>query len=309
MTKWQPMPIRKPGQSWSGMNTRGGKTDDGQGQLTQNSVNCTINVTDTLSKRLGFVRGLNERFGTVVCGLHAYVDNCGIEWLLVASDEEIAIRQPFTIPVFTTDDSYPNDDFADTEGLSAVDWRNTSIYTATGGSLQRGVGDSLQPFDAASFLRWFKAAASLSYELTIQYEFDTNFTTEQIVSVVIKGTGDLTVGRRLQADLVFSTLGTYVVRLYKADAAGTLTEIGAIDVEGSFTNASGFLTISYTRSFVGPTATFTPNVSVVPNGGALQTLTGDLPELNELEDVELGGVSAIGCGALCSILQVTSGGV
>lgn len=307
MTRWTPIPTRPVGQPWQGMDTTGGKLDDGTGKQTQNSVNVTINEVDRLEKRKGFVRGLAERFGTVVCGLHTYTDNCGQEWLLVASDEGISIRQPFNVPVFEDDDSYPSDSFDLVVGLDTNNWRNTDLYTASGGSMQRGVGDSTAPFDAASYLRWFKAAGALAYQVTIQYEFDPNYSTEQVASISIKGTGDLTSGRRLQLDVVYASTGTYVARLYKTQADGSLVLIGTIDVAGSLTSPSGFLTLSYVRSFAGAVSTFTPTAEVTPTGGGPQTV-GDVG-LTELEDRELGQISAIGCSQLVSILQVTGGPV
>lgn len=303
MTKWTPVPIRQPGAAWQGMDTKGGKLDDGSGKQTKNSINVTINKADELTKRKGFVRGLAERFGTVVCGLHTYVDNCGNEWLLVASEEGISIRQPFVVPVFENDDSYPIDGFDDETGLSEANWRNTEIYIGTGGALQRGVGNSVAPFDASSYLRWFKDANSLSYEVAIQYEFTASQATDQLASIAIKGLGDLSSGRRLQLDLSYNPAGTYVATLYKAVATGELALLGTIDVEGSLTSPTGFLTLSYARALVGGVMTYTPSASITPSGGGPQAVQG--ASLDELEDRELGQVSAIGCSQWCSILQVT----
>lgn len=286
------------------MDTTGGKLDDGTGKQTEFSVNVTINEVDRLEKRKGFIRGLAERFGTVVCGLHTYVDNCGNEWLLVASDEEIAIRQPYDVPVFTDDDSYPSDSFDLVSGLSTDDWRNTSLYIATGGSLQRSIGDSSSPFDAASYLRWFKAAGALGYQVTLQVDFDPNYTTEQVASISIKGIGDLTSGRRLQLDLVYAAPATYIARLFKSTVAGELVLLGTIDVAGSLTSPSAFLTLAYERGFSGPVATYTARATVTPSGGGPQEVAATL---SELEDLELGQISAIGCSQLASILQVTGG--
>lgn len=307
MTKWTPIPTRPAGQPWQGMDTTGGRLDDGTGKQTQNSVNVTINRADVLAKRKGFVRGLAERFGTVVCGLHTYVDNCGQEWLLVASDEGIAIRQPFNVPVFENDDSYPLDDFSDVAGISTDNWRNSSIYFGTGGALLRGVGNSSSPFDAPSYLRWFKAASALSYQVTIQYEFDASAGGVQVASVSIKGSGDLATGRRLQADVSLSG-SAYVAHLYKTTPDGGLVLLGMIDVAGSLVSPSGFLTLGYRRLFPpGGTATFIPFIEVTPSGGALQELATNT--LTELEDSELGGLSAIGCSQSVSILQVFGGPV
>lgn len=288
------------------MDTEGGKTDNGTGQLTENSVNVTINQMDTLEKRLGFIRGLSERFGSVVCGLHTYLDNCGSEWLVVVSDEGFSIRQPFAVPVFENDDAYPFDDFTTGTTLSEETWRNTGLYIATGGALQRATGAFAQPFPAADFLRWFKDAGSLAYSVTVQYEFTASQAAQQAVSVSIKGLGDLLTGRRLQADLLYQRDGVYRARLYAAGAAGTLTEIGPqLEVAGSLTSPTGFLTLRYERSFTGPTATFTPIVEVTPTGGGLQRISA--ASLSELEDSELGQVSAIGASPWASILQVFGG--
>lgn len=302
MTRWQPFPLRQPGQPWPGTNVKGGRLDDGRGQLTQNSLNCTINLADTLAKRNGFVRGLNERFGSVVCGLHAYTDNCGREWLLVADDTAISIRQPFVVPVFTADDSYPSDSFAD---LSDANWRNTVLYTATGDALLRATGDSTSPFDAASYLRWFKEAAASSYEVQIEYAF-APAAGAQIVSIAIKGSGDLLTGAYLQADLLFDGT-TYVAKLYKVSASRSRSLLAQIDVSGSLTNPTGFMTLTYTRGYSAALPTFIPSISVVPIGGSLQTAAG--ATLTELEDNDLGQISAIGCGLNASILVVSGGGV
>lgn len=307
MTKWAPIPVRPVGQAWQGQDTKGGKLDDGTGKQTENSVNVTINQMDRLSKRKGFVRGLAERFGTVVCGLHTYVDNCGQQWLLVASEDGISIRQPFNVRVFEDDDSYPADSFDSETGLSTANWRNTDLYIATGGALQRASGNSIDPFDAASYLRWFKDAGALAYQITIQYEFLASSSAQQVASISIKGTGDLTSGRRLQADLIYTSSGTYTARLYKTLPDGGLVLLGTIDVVGSLTSPTGFLTLSYVRSFTAGVATFTPTLEVTPSGGGPQAV-GEVG-LTELEDSELGQVSAIGCSQMCSILQVTGGPV
>lgn len=306
MTSWQPIPIRKLGQPWSGMDSAGGKIDNGTGQLNENSVNCTINEVDTLSKRLGFIRGQNERFGTAVCGLHTYTDNCGQQWLLVVSDEGISIRQPFDIPVFENDDSYPIDGFDDATGLSALNWRNTDLYAANGSALLRTSGNSTSPFDPASFLRWFKDASSLSYSVTIQYELDT--AGDSVVSICIRGNGDLTTGRRIQADLQFLPFSeTYVARVYKVDLLGNRSEIATIDVDGSKLAPSGFMTLSYSRNFNAALPVFTATLNVTSTGGSVQEASST--SFSELEDSELGRVSAIGCSTFASILQVFGGPV
>lgn len=296
------MPLRKPGEAWSGIDTKAGKLDDGRALLTENSVNVQINRKDLLEKRNGFIRALQERFGTVVCGLHSYTDNCGNEWLLVASDDGIAIRHPGVILPFTTDDSYPTDSFA--AALSDLQWRNTALYTATGDALLRVSGSSSAPFDAASYLRWFKDASALAYQVQVEYAFTPGVAGKQVVSIAIKGNGSLVTGSFLQADLEYTDGGAYMARLYRVAADGKRAQLGQLDVSGSRTAPGGFLTLGYTRTFTG-VAQFIPFLQVTPTGGALQQLTG--ASLTEAQDRDLGQVSAIGCNVNASILEVTGG--
>jgi hypothetical protein len=302
MTKWQAFPLRKPGEAWSGIDVKSGKLDDGRALLTEESINVQVNRKDLLEKRKGFIRALNERFGTVVCGLHTYTDICGNEWLLVASDDGIAIRHPGVILPGTPDDSYPTDNFSTT--LSELNWRNTALYTATGDVLLRVSGSSTAPFDAAGYLRWFKDASAMSYEVQLEYEFTPGVAGKQVVSVAIKGSGDLLTGAYLQADLEFTDGGAYLARLYHVTAARQRQSLGQIDVAGSRTSPGGFFTLAYRRLF-SPTPTFVPFIEVVPIGGALQELAG--ATLQPAQDLDLGQVSAIGCSLNASILAVSGG--
>lgn len=304
MTKWQAFPLRKPGEAWSGIDTKSGKLDDGRALLTEESMNVQVNRKDLLEKRKGFVRALNERFGTVVCGLHTYSDHCGNEWLLVASDESISIRHPGVILPGTPDDSYPTDNFSQT--LSELTWRNTALYTATGDALLRASGTSTAPFDAASYLRWFKDAGAKAYEVQVQYEFTPGTSGKQVASIAIKGSGDLLTGAYLQADLEFTDGGAYLVRLYHVTAARSRQTLGQIDVAGSRTTPGGFFTLGYRRTFQ-PVPQFVPFVQVVPLGGALQELAG--ATLLPVQDLDLGQVSAIGCNLNAAILAVSGGSI
>ena len=194
MTKFQPLDLRPQGQAWPGLNTRGGFLSNGTGQLADGSFNGVIERGDVLRKRRGLIRGLDERFVGVVCGLFKYTDECGVEYLLVTDQEGIKIREPFEIPVFTVSDAYPNDTFSSTGAPNALNWRNTSRYTQTSDTLV--LLGSAAPSLAAqvpstSLMRWFKDAANPSYEVQVQYEFDGSLSTRQRVSVVLRGSGDL----------------------------------------------------------------------------------------------------------------------
>jgi len=297
MTTWQEFALRPQGRPWPGLNTRGGALDNGTGQLEDGSINQIINEADILEKRKGFVRGLPENFTGVVCGLFKYTDDCGREWLLVADEEAISIRQPFAIPVFTNSDAYPFDNFftgTDMVGeVSTSTWRNTARYTLRDDKLVEVAGASemaAPQLSQADWLRWFKEATNLSYQVRIEYEFQTD-DTEQHQGVVIKGNGDLTTGAYLQAELVFSALGTYQATLFLREASGNLKELATTGVTGLLTPATGFLTLQYTRDLV--TGEFVASLVVVPSGGTQVTIFNNL---TALEDADLGQVSGTGVG-------------
>lgn len=176
MTQHNAFPLRG-GKAWPGVNTLGGKLDDGSGQLTDQSKNVMINTADILAKRKGFTRGLDEQFSGAVCGLHKYTDECGVEYLLVADEAQINIRTPFFIPVFTVSDAYPNDGFSGT--TTAVDltrWSDPSLgylHAASTLNLRSGV---LTPEP----LEWFKEATSSSYQVSGKVSFPKDSVTETV---------------------------------------------------------------------------------------------------------------------------------
>lgn len=297
MSQWQEFALRPQGRPWPGLNTRGGALDNGTGQLEDGSINQIINEADILEKRKGFVRGLPENFTGVVCGLFKYTDDCGREWLLVADEEAISIRQPFAVPVFENSDAYPFDNFfTDTSMVGEVStsrWRNTARYTLRSDKLVEiaGAGPMLLPqLSQPDWLRWFKEATNLSYQVRIEYEFEPN-DSEQHQGIVIKGNGDLLTGAYLQAELVFSALGVYTATLFFRQASGNLKELATTGVAGLTTPATGFLTLKYTRDLV--TGEFIASLVVVPSGGTQVTIFNSL---NALEDADLGQISATGVG-------------
>lgn len=305
MTQWSPVSLRQQGAAWPGLNTRGGRLDDGTGQLRDGSINCQINSADILSKRKGFVRGLDEYFGSVVCGLFAYTDHCGREWLLVADEDAINIRQPFVLPQFTASDAYPNDAFVGTGAVNTEKWRNTSRYELLDGVLVQAAGAA--PFTGMRlgsdlFQRWFKDAGSFSYEVEANYRFDASLADEQRVGLVIRGNGDLSDGALLQADVVFAS-GTYSVNLWHREADGTYRVLEAAPVTGSTTDPRGVLTLKLERNLA--TGKFTPSVSITPNLGTPQTFNG--AALNVIQDADLGLVSAVAVGQKGGVLSTSIG--
>lgn len=290
MTNWEGVPLRPQGQNWPGLNTRGGRLSRGVGQLEDGSINQIINEGDTLEKRKGIVRGLNERFDGVVCGLFKYTDDCGIEWLLVADEAGIFIRQPFVIPTFTQSDAYPFDSFSEA-AVDSENWRNTSRYETVDDELVEVFGVS--PITGvrvpdANVMRWFKEATNKSYQTRIEYRFEDQ-PAEQHKTIVMKGTGDLSAGAFLQGELVFDNRGTYSINIYHRDSTGTTTSILNRDLVGQ---PSGFFTLKYVRD-EGANA-FVASVEVFPTGGT--PVIAAAPTFNTIQDADFGQVTGIGIG-------------
>lgn len=268
MTKWAEFPLRIVGQPWPGLNTRGGILDAGSGQLEDGSFNQIINEGDLLEKRNGFIRGLNERFDGPVCGLFKYTDNCGIEWLLVADQTQISVRQPFAVPVNQISDAYPVDDF---EGdLDTDNWRGSTDYENFGGALRllSAAASSTDLFPADSrILQWFKDASNTSYETQIQYEMSTTFTTLQVVSVVMKRSS----GTYLIATISLDASLTYQVRM-EAVRSGSRTLLFSSPLLGTALR-NGFLKLGFNAQ------TRIATVTVTPSGGSIVTGSSEVVEL------------------------------
>lgn len=301
MTKFYEFPLRRQGQPWPGLNTRGGRLDPGMGYLEDGSFNAIINEADILQKRKGFIRGLDERFTGPVCGLFRYTDDCGIEYLVVADSEGIFVRTPFDIPTFLGSDSLPNDDFE----LAAVDtsvWLNASDYVTFQGSLTLSdtaalVSQSSVP--ASRLMQWFKEAAISSYQVEIQYEMVSigSGGSGQVVGVSIKRD---TAGTTYLDCNVYLSSGGYTLN-FRLIQNGTVTTLGS-ETLGGAELAGGFLRLSYNAD------TRTATCRAIPSGGDQVTIEATL---NELQDAGLGQNSAIGIGTAdgdqTEILQVTGG--
>lgn len=291
MTKFVELPLRPHGQNWPGLNTRRGYLSNGTGELEDGSTNAVIERGDGLMKRRGLIRGLDERFPGVVCGLFRYTDLCGIEYLIVADEEGIKVREPFDVPVGETSDAYPQDTFTSTGTPSSLLWRNTSVYTQASDALlllsTAPAGSGLQ-VDPTRHMRWFKDASNPSYQVQIQYEFDPSSATQQRTSLVVRGAGALTAAL-IQLDLVFQAGSVYRARLLHRNAAGTYRELLFRDIP-SPAQASGFLTLRFARDITVPS--FVAGFDLVAIGGV--TVSADAPTLSEIEDADLGLTSAIG---------------
>lgn len=279
MTNWVEFPLRPQGQPWPGLNTRGGRLDPGQGYLEDGSKNAVINESDILEKRKGIIRGLNERFDGVVCGLFRYTDECGVEYVIVADQTSIKVRTPFDIPTFLGSDSLPNDGF--TQELDTTRWNNTTDYETFLGALQlkgssESVSDAFIP--TTRMLEWFKPSVLTSYQVEIEYNMVAESVGQQVAGVIIKRTGTT----YLEADVVLTPTG-YSVALYLVQN-GTRTTLSSSNLGGS-TLAEGFLRLGYNAT------TRTATLRAIPSGGSQVTLSA---QLNELQDSGLGQNSAIG---------------
>jgi len=312
VTQWQEFLLRPQGRPWPGLNTRGGALDNGTGQLEEGSINQIINEADILEKRNGIVRGLDEFFTGVVCGLFKYTGDCGREFLLVADEEAISIRQPFVIPVFENSDAYPFDPFTTSPDTLVGDvdtatWRNVDRYTLRDDKLVEIAGAAQMAgafLEPAEWVRWFKEATNLSYRVRIEYEFQPS-DSEQHQGIVIKGNGDLLTGAYIQGEIVFSALGTYQATLFLREASGNLKMLATVPLSGLTAPPTGFFTVTYTRDLTQPIdAQFIASMEVVPSGGSIVTGSG---ALNALQDADLGQISATGLGHRAGVETVDNG--
>ena len=287
MTKFQEFPLRPQGQAWPGLNTRGGILDPGSGFLEDGSVNAIINEADLLEKRKGLVRGLDERFEGVVCGLFRYTDECGIEYIVVADQESIKPRTPFSIPEFLGTDSIPTDDFLT---LSDSLWSGTENYHAVLGALQLRDTVPLRTTDfvpATEFLTWFKAAALTSYFVEIQYRFANMG--KEVASVIIKRSGSNYLIASVVSDgAVYKVVLDFVF-------GGVRTTLSTVSI-GDLALRDGFLRLSYEVQV----GAFVATARVIPSGSGQASASGNL---NENQAVVLGQGSAV------ALSRSTSGGL
>lgn len=296
MTRYIETPIRPYNQDWPGLNTRGGRTMRIGGEM-EDCTNVMINEGDILAKRSGFIRGLDEQFDGVVCGLFAYTDDCGGEWLLVADEFSIKIRQPYTFSSLQTLDCYPFDAFEDVTALDPDNWRNTSRFSVSGGQMQ--LASALQETTLAASIgnaaRWFKEACSASYQVTAQFAVDTS--ADQRVVVVIRGRGDLTTGGQIVASLLYRAgdAQPYTLSLVYRDDGGEI-ELGRRSFSAI---ATGFMSLRYNAT------TRVASIQMTVSGGGTFTLTGSA--INAIQDAELGFISAIGLSQVGASLPTNLG--
>jgi len=296
VTKWVEFPLRKPGEYWPGLSTRNGRLMRRIGELAD-CVNINIQPFDTMAKRKGLVRAFDERFNGVVCGLFAYTDNCGNEYVLVADQSGFSIRSPSVLPSFVIADCYPFDNFATAGELDPLKWRNTGRYVAAADVMQLAgsapvVSESVLQDSLGACTRWFKEACSSSYQTQISFSFDVAAAPRQRIVQVVRGVDDLSDFASIVAILELKVGVDYTARLLYRSAQGVFTELErqAFAVTDP---ADGTLRLSYNAT------TRVASVAVALGGGSEVVLTAGA--LSGVQDANLGLVSALG------LMQVEAG--
>jgi hypothetical protein len=273
MTQPQSFPLKLLGQPWPGVNTRGGILDMGNGQLTDRSTNVIINAMDTLEKRPGFVRGLDERFFGSVCGLHRYTDEQGREWLLVVDEEGFKVRQPFDVPVFQTDDRLPNDGFVGTADRPNLDrWIDEPLaYELLDGRLRLRNGLT----NSTNSLRWFKETP-LGIETEIQYTLQDEAVATSTLRLDLLHRETALTGPGVRFAITRSSgATTLLVTLLSATGSVTTTIL-----TGALISLSGIARVNYAP------ATRMLTVQVFPTTGEFQTAS---VIITEAQAADLGG--------------------
>lgn len=246
MTKWQLVSFRNEGEPWPGLNTRSGKLARAPGELSV-ARNCIINRDDLLEKRRGIVRGFDERFQGVVCGLFTYTSNCGQEYVVVADQVGFSIRTPFRLGTFQIADCYPFDNFSSDE-VDEEKWRNFGGYEVSNDALVLAPGSpsasAAKEAQPALCMRWFKDACRPSYQVQAGYSMSSSTASQQAVILVVRGTGDLSSGPLLMAVLERVSAGSRAARLYWRDQTGAVRELAQASLPASASDA-GTLRISY----------------------------------------------------------------
>lgn len=289
MTKWTESPLRPPNQPWPGLNTKGGRLDNGTGQMAE-CTNVIINRSDLLEKRKGLVRALDERFSGPVCGLFKYTDKCGIETLIVADELAISIRSPFVVPVAVQSDCYPGDSFSLANGseLSSSTWNNAGLYEVQTDKMVLRASSPVVADDNTLYrtlaARWFKDACSPSYKVRVSYEFAPVATLQRIF-IIIRGTSDLVNGAYILGLLEFQQGVVYRFQILHQTSANSITVIHTGDLTGQPT---GFFTVKFSRA-----QNNRAGAEVSVTGGTILDVFA-AKQFTESEINNLGLVSAVG---------------
>jgi len=270
---------RPPGQPWPGLKTRTGKILKIGGELSD-CKNADLEIPDTLAKRRGLVRGFEEWFGDPICGLFAYADFCQREFILVATAAGIAVRQPFSLPVFTLADCYPFDGFDTGTVPDPDDWKfvgsKLEVLAGSLGVKSSGVAlaenDIERVIDGYS-MTWFKEACRADSQLQIEVVLpDSSSVIPRMWAIARGAERGFQAGAFLAAEVSRVASQTFA-RLLHVRGSRSITEIASL---GPFTDDSGLLDLLYnTRdndtqdNKATATIRFTPDVGPVQESRAV----------------------------------------
>lgn len=299
MTRWKEIPLRTAGEFWPGLSTRNGRLMRRMGELAD-CVNINIQPFDTMAKRNGMVRAFDERFAGVVCGLFAYTDNCGNEYLLVADQTGFTIKTPFSLPGFIVADCYPFDNFSgnDFSALDPLKWRNTGRYMQNDDNMMLATGvpvveETNLQLSLNACARWFKDACSSSYQTQITFAFDQGVSAKQRIVQVIRGSGELDDFGVLFAVLDLKVGAAYLLRLMHRAADDTIVELARRTFNPAVDAIAGSMALAYSATTRVLSATITL--------GTAAAITLLANPIHGVADANLGLISALG------LMQVESG--
>lgn len=222
-------------------------------------------LSDLLMKRRGMVRGLDEWFSDPVCGLFQYTDFCQTEYILVATQDGIFIRQPFVPSSFQIADCFPFDEFEGT-GLSAIDstkWKFVSSNFGIDGNVVglKAIARSLGVFDVEAVIdqysaTWFKESCVPSYQVQLNLDLpDTSL--EPHVACLMRGAER---GFQSGAFLMFDFFRRSNLNFGRIMYVTTSRAISEVATIGPFADGNGVGLCSYDQNALTATITFTPDV-------------------------------------------------
>lgn len=257
-------PVRPQDQLWPGLRSKRGRVTPRRPGEMSDCSNVEI-LSDLLMKRKGVVRGLDEWFSDPVCGLFQYTDFCQTEYILVATQDGIFVRQPFVPSSFQIADCFPFDEFAGS-GLAALDtnkWKFVSSNLGIDGNSVglKAIARSFDVFNVESVIdaysaSWFKEACVPSYEVQLNLDLpDTSL--EPHVACLMRGAQrGFQAGAFLMFDFFRRNNQTFG-RIMYVTTSRAISEVATI---GPFADGNGIGLCNYNQSTLTATITFTPDV-------------------------------------------------
>lgn len=267
MTEISEQPLRPLARGWPGLKSDTGKLLKEPGELSR-CVNVEIDVPDTLSKRRGIVRGIEEWFEDPICGLFTYTDLCQQEHILIATQDAIYVRQPFALPVFQVADCYPFSDFgteSDGADPDADSWKHQGgdleVRSASLGLKSTAVSVPVNEVERVinrGSITWFKDSCKSSYEVEVDVDLvDPSGGFEARAWILMRGAErGFASGAFLIGEIYRASDGTRM-RILHVDVARAVTEVAS---SGPITDENGLFRLIYNASTYEATARFRPDV-------------------------------------------------